>query len=117
MSARTRAHLAGVAGAGAGAGDVSDVATDDTERRRDVDLGAKVSREQPWPLADVVRCEAMQIVEDLQAKLPIVPSGPWPDPPRSAVVCPIRSHIAHQLAGLLVLGISSRLVFDDRYRG
>jgi signal transduction histidine kinase len=33
-----------------------------------------------------------------------------------AVVWPIRSNIAHQLAGLLVLGLSSRLQLDERYR-
>jgi hypothetical protein len=30
-------------------------------------------------------------------------------------VLPIRSNIAHWLAGFLVLGLSSRLNFDDRY--
>jgi hypothetical protein len=37
------------------------------------------------------------------------------NPPKSAVVLPIRSNIAHQLAGFLVLGLSSRLRFDERY--
>jgi len=32
-------------------------------------------------------------------------------------VSPIPSNVAHQFAGLLVLGISSHLEFDDRYRG
>src|SRR6202044_3292225 len=68
------------------------------------------------PLAQTVRSEAMQIVEGLQGKLARVPPGPWSDPPRSAVVWPIRSNTEHQLAGLLVLGLSSRLQFDDRYR-
>ena len=57
----------------------------------------------------------MQIVEDLQGKLSSVPPGPWSNPPQSAVVLPIRSNIAHQLAGFLVLGLSSRLHFDERY--
>jgi signal transduction histidine kinase len=54
--------------------------------------------------------------EDLQGKMSSVPPGPWSDPPRLAVVWPIRSNIAHQLAGLLVLGLSSRLQYDERYR-
>jgi hypothetical protein len=58
----------------------------------------------------------MQIVEDLQGKLSKVPPGPWSDPPRSAVVVPMRSNIAHELAGLLVLAVSSRLHFDEHYR-
>jgi K+-sensing histidine kinase KdpD len=59
----------------------------------------------------------MQIVADLPGKLSRVPPGPWSDPPGTAVVLPIPSNIAHQLAGLLVLGVSSRLEFDDHYRG
>src|SRR6478672_3610834 len=58
----------------------------------------------------------MQIVEGLQGKLSKVPPGPWTDPPRSTVVCRIRSNIAHQLEGLIVRGLNSRLHFDDRYR-
>jgi signal transduction histidine kinase/CheY-like chemotaxis protein len=45
-----------------------------------------------------------------------VPPGPWADPPRQAVVVPIRSNIPHELAGLLVAGISARLKLDELYR-
>src|SRR5215471_12935114 len=70
----------------------------------------------PWPLAETVRTETLQVVEDLSACLgDQVPRGPWSDPPRRAVVVPIRSNIPHQLAGLLVAGISSRLMLDDPY--
>jgi len=43
------------------------------------------------------------------------PQGPWADPPTQAVVTPVRSNVAHQLAGLLVVGVSSRLKLDDAY--
>jgi PAS domain S-box-containing protein len=81
----------------------------------EIELGYERSQ-QPWPLAEAVRSETMQVVEDLHDKLTSVPAGPWSDPPRSAVVLPIRASVAHELAGLIVLGISSRLAFDDRYR-
>jgi PAS domain S-box-containing protein len=71
----------------------------------------------PWPLAEAFRSEAPCEVADLRPRLGTVPRGPWPDPPRMAAVCPIRSNMAHQLAGLLVLGVSSHLEFDDAYRG
>ena len=103
---RTQAHLAGAAGIEMGR----------AESPLEIALSGERSREAIWPLAETVRSEAMQIVEDLQGKLSSVPPGPWSDPPRSAVVWPIRSNIAHQLAGLVVLGLSSRLQFDDRYR-
>jgi PAS domain S-box-containing protein len=83
----------------------------------EIDLRERAPFAQPWPLADALRSESMQRVFDLEAKLPGVPAGAWPDPPRAAVVCPLASSIAHEFAGLLVLGVSSRLAFDDCYRG
>jgi PAS domain S-box-containing protein len=103
---RNHARLAAVNGVEAGR----------AESRVEIDPGEGMSREQPWPLAEAIRSETMQIVEDLEEKLSSVPPGPWSDPPRLAVVLPIRSNIAHQLAGLLILGISSRLKFDESYR-
>jgi PAS domain S-box-containing protein len=101
-----QAHLAGAAGIEMG----------NVESPLQIDLSGDCSPEAVWPLAKTVRSETMQIVENLQAKLPSVPPGPWSDPPRSAVVWPIRSDMAHGLAGFLVVGVSSRLRFDDRYR-
>jgi len=63
----------------------------------------------------------MQVVEDLRGAFgKAAPPGPWPDPPRQAVVVPIRSNISRQLAGIrnfsLVAGVSTRLELDDSYR-
>jgi PAS domain S-box-containing protein len=70
-----------------------------------------------WPLTETVQTESLQIVEDLAARFgEAVPQGPWADAPQQAAVIPIRSNIAHQLAGLFVVGISSRLRLDDSYR-
>jgi PAS domain S-box-containing protein len=102
---RKKARLAGAAG----------MEMRKTDSPREIDLRDEPSREAPWPLAETVRTESMQIVEDLQGRLSSVPPGPWSNPPQSAVVLPIRSNIAHQLAGFLVLGLSSRLHFDERY--
>jgi PAS domain S-box-containing protein len=91
----------------------------DGERARtlsELKLSDAISREPSWPFSAVMQSEAMQIVDDLSEKIVNVPSGPWPDPPRSAVVLPISSNISHQLAGFSVLGLSSRLRFDDSYR-
>ena len=104
---RKTAHLAGAAG----------VALGQPESPMEVDLHRVATDEPVWPLAEALSQEQVQFVEELGSKLANVPPGPWSDPPRSAVVCPVRSNIAHQLAGLLVLGVSSRLSFDDRYRG
>ena len=70
----------------------------------------------PWPIAAARRTGQMQVVEDLSTRFVAVPPGPWPDPPQRAVVVPIRSHVAHQNAGFLIAGLSSRLQFDEGYR-
>jgi len=69
-----------------------------------------------WPLADAIGREELVIVENLETRFDRVPPGPWSEPPRSAVVVPVRSNIPHKLAGLLVAGISPRLRLDDLYR-
>src|SRR4030095_946147 len=46
---------------------------------------------------------------------PVVPPGPWGDPPHTAVAVPIKSNVAHQPAGVLVAGVSSRLALDAHY--
>jgi PAS domain S-box-containing protein len=74
------------------------------------------SADTVWPLAIAQSTEQMQLVTDLDAKFTGVPLGPWPDPPNSAVIVPIRSHVAHQFSGFLVAGLSSRLQFDESYR-
>ncbi len=101
---RRRAQLAGHAG----------VSLDQAATWSDLPLDEAAS---PWPLGEALRCESMQVVEPLDHVVPGMMPGPWTDPPRMAVVCPVASNRAHQLAGLLVMGISSRLRFDDRYRG
>jgi signal transduction histidine kinase len=79
----------------------------------DLDMAA----EQPWPLAEVVRKQDVQVVGDLAGRFgAALPPGPWSDSPREAVVVPIRSNIANQLAGVLVAGVSARLRLDELYR-
>jgi signal transduction histidine kinase len=70
-----------------------------------------------WPLEASRSSEEIVVVEGLAQRFECVPPGPWADAPNMAAVVPIRSNIAHQLAGFLIAGISSRLRFDDAYRG
>jgi PAS domain S-box-containing protein len=70
----------------------------------------------PWPLAETRRTEEVQTITDLGSRLPLVPPGPWSDPPTTAVVLPIRSNKAHEVAGFFAAGVSARLRFDDAYR-
>jgi PAS domain S-box-containing protein len=73
-------------------------------------------RDAAWPLASCKATEAMQVVQNLGALFHPAPAGLWPDPPHTAVVLPIQSNMAHQLAGFMVAGVSSRLNLDDTYK-
>ncbi|HEX5414375.1 MAG TPA: histidine kinase dimerization/phospho-acceptor domain-containing protein, partial [Chloroflexota bacterium] len=82
-----------------------------------VDLHDAATSSATWPLAEVLRTEEPRLVENLAELFGAVPPGPWPNPPRRALVLPVASNVQHRLAGLLVLGISARLDLDDLYRG
>jgi PAS domain S-box-containing protein len=69
-----------------------------------------------WPLAEVIETRTPISVERLGAVMSKVPSGPWSEPPNTAVVVPIKSSVQQQLTGFLVAGVSRRLRFDDQYR-
>ncbi len=69
-----------------------------------------------WPISKALETEEIQAVRDLKGKFEHPPQGPWADPPSTAAIVPIRSNIPHQFAGFMIVGISSRLQFDDGYR-
>ena len=69
-----------------------------------------------WPMLEVLRTEQMVVIEDLGRRFAEVPRGLWSNPPQSAVLLPIRSNKAHDLAGVLIAGVSSRLALDQLYR-
>jgi PAS domain S-box-containing protein len=70
-----------------------------------------------WPLARAASHGRLEVVDDLVARFGSpVAAGPWSVPPTRAVVAPLRSGLATELAGLLVAGISSHLALDDSYR-
>ena len=79
-----------------------------------VDLDA--AQESGWPLVAAGKTEAMQVVERLEERFTKIPPGPWFDPPHTAVVVPISSNNAHKPAGLMIVGVSSRLKFDQLYQ-
>ncbi len=81
-----------------------------------IHLDDSSSESSPWPLAVAHRTGQMQVVKDLSSRFVSVPPGPWPDPPQCAAIVPIRSHVAHQAAGFLIAGLSSRLQFDEGYQ-
>ena len=73
----------------------------------------------PWSraLSEIVRTKNIQIVDGLADHFgDDVPAGPWSDPPRQALVLPIRASIARQVTGFLIAGVSARLKLDEPYQ-
>ncbi|QEG38816.1 PAS domain S-box protein [Roseimaritima ulvae] len=70
-----------------------------------------------WPLHDVVEQGNAIVVDDLAHRFGELKVGPWPEVPQQAMVLPLATPGNSQLAGFLVVGVSSRLPFDDSYRG
>jgi signal transduction histidine kinase/DNA-binding response OmpR family regulator len=70
----------------------------------------------PWPVADALRDETLQVSGDLAARMARVPPGPWPDAPDSVAAVPIRSGTTNRLTGVLVAGVSACLRPDALHR-
>lgn len=81
-----------------------------------ISLHATIDANQPWPAAELLRCESTIVVEGLADRFGKLPPSPWSDPPDTAVVVPVKTNVAHKLAGFLVAGISPRLRLDEQYR-
>lgn len=105
-SDRKKAQLAGAAG----------TAADEPSCPPQIDLEGNQSSDSVWPLAEVLKTDAMVIVGDISHRpAGRVPSGPWTDPPNTAVIVPISSKKGQEPLGFLVVGISARLKLDHAY--
>jgi signal transduction histidine kinase/DNA-binding response OmpR family regulator len=69
-----------------------------------------------WPFARTLANDGFDTVPQLQLRFGRVPGGPWSDPPATAAVMSIPSPKVHEPAGLIVVGLSARLKFDQFYR-
>jgi signal transduction histidine kinase len=69
----------------------------------------------PWPLAAVLHGRRLTEVEGLESLAPPLAGHPWPEPVRRAVALPIFT-LREAVAGVMVLGVSPRRIWDDAYR-
>lgn len=74
-----------------------------------------VADDQPWPLKELRQCNAVMI-EELETLFESLPSGAWPDPPKTAYLMPLGSP-GEESAGFLVAGLSSYRPNDTEYQG
>ena len=74
------------------------------------------SHENSWPVASMIESEKIEIVEDITRQFASLPTSAWEEPVASAAIVPIRSNIAHHLAGFMITGLSPRSRFDESYQ-
>ncbi|HET7810925.1 MAG TPA: ATP-binding protein [Steroidobacteraceae bacterium] len=67
-----------------------------------------------WPLAAVLREETTQLLGGI-AGLPAVTIGRSTRTTDTVAVVPIKSNLAHQPAGAMIIGVSPRIPLDDLY--
>jgi signal transduction histidine kinase/CheY-like chemotaxis protein len=79
-------------------------------------ISSTAGADVPWPVSELLRGRSIVTVENLAERFSTVLPSPWSDPPHTALVVPIRSNVADQLAGFLVAGVSPRLRLDEPYR-
>jgi signal transduction histidine kinase len=69
-----------------------------------------------WPLAEVFRSGSAVQVDDIGKRLGPQPYGPYPEPPKTALLLPIMPPGAESPSIVLVAGVSPRLPLNETYR-
>ena len=69
-----------------------------------------------WPLAEALQHSAPVVVSDVATRFGCLSVGKWPEAPNMAVALRILRHGESHAYGVLIVGVSPRLLFDDGYR-
>jgi PAS domain S-box-containing protein len=72
---------------------------------------------QAWPLFDVAATRNSSLVlDDLHLRFSSLPSGPWEESAKQAIIVPLKKSGQDELAGFFISGISPRLEFNEDYK-
>jgi signal transduction histidine kinase len=71
----------------------------------------------PWPIADVMRSARPLIVSDFGAAADGLPTGPWNEAPREAVLVPIAAQGSDRPAGVFIAALNQFRPYDSGYAG
>ncbi len=71
----------------------------------------------PWPIAEAINGKSTVLIENLGERFPVtLPGGPWPESCGRALVVPLPGLVMPEPAGVLIAGISPRLLLDLEYQ-
>jgi len=73
--------------------------------------------DRSWPIRQAATTGGWVIVDDEIEGFGRLSSGPWSEPPRSAVVLPVAQAGQPHPAAILIAGVSSAKPLDEAYRG
>lgn len=80
-----------------------------------IDLSS--TQNTPWPFNKVMTSGGKVVVSEFPKEFPTLPGGPWSEAANHALVLPIKKTGQTQLAGFLIVGVSSRRPLDEDYLG
>jgi signal transduction histidine kinase/two-component SAPR family response regulator len=69
-----------------------------------------------WPIRAAFASDGPLLLTDVERRIGALPSAPWPEPIRSALMLPVPPAVPGEPAGCLIVGLSARRQFDDAYR-
>jgi signal transduction histidine kinase len=69
-----------------------------------------------WPIRRVVESGEVACLDISPHQIGAIPNGPWPVPPAQVLMLPLAQAGQHQLAGVLIAGVSPLRPLDDEYR-
>jgi signal transduction histidine kinase len=88
----------------------------EAQQFRDTVLDLDTRSEIHQPFLAARESGAMQLMHDLAPHFPVLPKGPWSDPPAQAALLTLPSSKPQEPAGFMLAGISARLRFDQFYQ-
>ncbi len=68
-----------------------------------------------WPLSNVLHTAEMQEVTGLAERFGAFSCEPYPEPPKSAMILPVKISGQSELFGFIVAGVSARRALDQEY--
>ena len=77
---------------------------------------SSVADDEPWPVAQVLTQASEVTVDDVATRFPNLPTHPWRDPPRAALLLPVRQQGHERPAGVFIAFLNRYRPLDDAYR-